>query len=669
MEKLNAYQDTIKDIADGDVSKKINDNIKILPKGVATNILCFTPFTYFITNSRPARNSDVFLERSTSIFGTTTAILQIFNILNCTKLKVVQERFVKIIYNVLNNLNVEATKVKNESFITIVASAMEQFKELLIIEPKKYLMSFDDDSITKIMGLLPAQAARSEPESTHGESLEKVSQAIEQGPPISGSPSTGAQSTEESEIRKVFREKNLFVKSKSVNAESFKNRVEEIRSAGTTIQNLFNNIALSYERNENLSDVIKTAYENEIFIKGFIGLFAFMKYLQANTGKKIPALFVKKQGVNQSNVLERLFGIMYLNLNSPEDDTPLLLEEIATMKQIIKEKLPDFDFGIYKEKIGDQEKQTYIHGCIASRPVTREIKNELLSLFNYLEKYINYCQQIEEALTLDPTLSTMDTTQGLFNNKSDFSVNSFQKLLEMNVVALDAKELQGKFEGINANEINANMALLYFIENRIAAMNTIKNYQGREELEAKPVPHPELVGLFEQLFKGSGIYSREYMTGGGDDLFNTMNELFLSNDATAYNEYRKNAYLLLNMPTRYDIVANNFQSYPTEIRLYLQNLNREYNRGKSGEEQKTKLSNIFSQKSRLTGFSKGYENPNIFQSVTPQVKVGGGKTKKNNKFLKNRKTKNKKAKGKKITTKNKINKHKKTHKIKKIYKK
>ena len=56
-------------------------NLKRLPKGVASNILTCTPYNYCVTNSKPARSTDVFFERSTSIFGTTIVILQIYNTL------------------------------------------------------------------------------------------------------------------------------------------------------------------------------------------------------------------------------------------------------------------------------------------------------------------------------------------------------------------------------------------------------------------------------------------------------------------------------------------------------------------------------------------------------------------------------------------------------------
>ena len=209
--------------------------------------------------------------------------------------------------------------------------------------------------------------------------------------------------------------------------------------------------------------------------------------------------------------------------------------------------------------------------------------------------------------------------------------------------------LIGKFEGINANEINANMALLYFIENRIAKMNK------------EPVPHLELVGLFQQMFKGSGLYSQEYMggnkIGGGDGLFDTMYDLFASNDDTLFKEYRKNSYLLLNMPTNYEIAISNFQSYPSEIRLYFQNLNRQLIQNKQREKQIQKMKTMqFSGPGRNLG--EGIIQP---QRLASPIETFGGNTKK---YIK----KNKKTKRNLKNYKNKTRKHKQIKKIRRTRK-
>jgi hypothetical protein len=233
----------------------------------------------------------------------------------------------------------------------------------------------------------------------------------------------------------------------------------------------------------------------------------------------------------------------------------------------------------------------------------------------------------------------------------------------MNVITVDSKDLEGKFKGINANQINANMVLLYFIENRIASLNK------------EPLPHPELIGLFSQLFKGSGLNPQEYITtstgGALDDvikydeefdeiegIFSIMEAMFFSdNYKKEFNMYRKNSYLLLSMPTNFEIAINNFQGYPTEIRMYLQELNREQQRDKNTANYVPKLENV----------ARGgpLENP-LFQNTQRGIKVSEGG---NIKTQKNKTQKNKTQKNKN-TRKSKSKKSQKNRKtIKKHYKK
>ena len=140
MKKIITYQSNIKPIGSQQTLTDENNknNISNLPKGVTSNIISNTPFTYYLTNSRPGRNSDVFFERSTSIFGTTTSILQIFNILNCEKLNNIKKIFVQIIYNTLNVLSEKATAFGNVSFITIINAAYDQLNNLSIIKPIEF---------------------------------------------------------------------------------------------------------------------------------------------------------------------------------------------------------------------------------------------------------------------------------------------------------------------------------------------------------------------------------------------------------------------------------------------------------------------------------------------------------------------------------------------------
>ena len=210
----------------------------------------------------------------------------------------------------------------------------------------------------------------------------------------------------------------------------------------------------------------------------------------------------------------------------------------------------------------------------------------------------------------------------------------------MNVITVGEGPLKGKFEGIDKNQINANMALLYFIENRISKMN------------GTPVPHPELIGLFSQLFNDTGLYSQEYMggnkRGGGGGIFDTMYELFVSDSKLSndmFNDYKKNSYLLLNMPNNYDIAINNFDLYPVEIKVYIKGLINQ-----PIKQTNKQFSNIYMKNSVLIP----EERENILLSTphtNTNTEVFGGKTKKHIKLKK-------KTKGKKKTKKNKTKKRK-----------
>jgi len=657
MKKIQEYQDVI--VPAGNDANELSSNIDKLPKGVATNITTCTPYTYYITNSRTVRNSDVFFERSTSIFGTTTVILQIFNTLNCDKLNKLKDRFVKTIYDILNYLEQKATVSCNITFVGIVHACREQFKELLITEPNIVVEPITPENINNIIDLGSAPAPLEE---------EEVPAPLEQEPAparLEQEPAPLEQEEETSDIRKIFIKKKLFIKKSSVNADmTFRGRIDEIRDATeSVIPELLNTIMSDTIEGVDTSP-IQIAYENEVFIKGFIGLFAFMKYIEISKEKKVPILFTKRETEDQSQVLQRLFELLYLNLDDPKVDINIL-QRIEEIKRDIQNKLPGFDFEIYKNLQTKSEKNEYILTKLQTSVGFRRQESKILE---DLETYIKYCQQIESKVGLYEDLEKDDANPPTYKN--DFTVNSFRKLLEMNVITVGSKELEGNFVGINANEINANMALLYFIENRIASLN--KDPVTKKPLE--PIPHPELIGLFSQLFKDTGLNPREYITPGqrgGDenDIFDTMYDLFMSNDKTDFNNYRKNSYLLLSLPTNYELSIGNFQFYPNEIRTYLQNYYNNYIRDQKREEQNKQLQNPNFSKgpnSSIGGPTNNNMNTPVYKPQPISVLSGKTKTNKNkNKKIKTIKNKNKNKETIKIKTKkNQKKRHLKTKKVK-----
>ena len=123
---------------------------------------------------------------------------------------------------------------------------------------------------------------------------------------------------------------------------------------------------------------------------------------------------------------------------------------------------------------------------------------------------------------------------------------------------------------------------------------------------------------------------------------------------------KKNAYLLLNMPTSYEIAIKQFDFYPAEIKGYFNNLYRT-----------TTQTGISASQLAKVNLQTGYDTRNIIQqpynAVPQQLTVRGGKVYTTRKYKKNKITK--RTRRTRRTTKNKTRKHvkqrnKKTNKLK-----
>ena len=681
MIKIKEYQGLIKEtnIFTSLNSENNKVNVGLLPKGIAKNITGYTPYSYYLSNDRTVRNSDIFIDRSTSIFGTTTSILQIFKILNSEGLSKIKDNFVQTIYNVLEEIAEKATANSNISFISVINTSKDLLKNLSILNPGIHVTEISENNISIFLPLLTSPASQEVVEPNIEHNIEPTSQDTQQL-------TTTSPVNSSSGIRDVLIGKKLLISTRSNNNISFKYRVELIRNSKDKIESLFKEIASDGEVEKTyLDQTIKIAYENEIFIKGFIGIFAFMSYTSIMSGIEAPALFTTREKENQKKVLQNLFSIMYLDLNDNKVD-PNPLENLEQIRNSIQAELPGFNFDEYDKLTNEQDKNSYISNLEGIK--TKKQKNKLVDDFN---KYLNYCEEIKNALGLYQNID--QDSKEPSEDKSDFSLYSFRKLLEMNIVTVhDDNPLKGKFEGINANEINANLALLYYVENRMAKKSK------------KPIPHPELIGLFSQLFVGTGLYSQESMFrnndgkklgGGGDGLFEVMYDLFISDEdissedipipdvikkyykyknkkITLFDIYRINSYLLLNMPTNLEIEANSFSFYPEEIRIYVTNLSKEFQREKQRQYQIANLGNL-ARGGPLTGRTV-YDNQNLYKEsgfqergfLPTAIGVRGGMTKKHKK---NKTKKNKTKKTGNRTNKNKTKKHKKNKiKVTKKYK-
>jgi hypothetical protein len=429
-------------------------------------------------------------------------------------------------------------------------------------------------------------------------------------------------------MREIFKQKDLLIPEGVTSDVNFLERINGIRDATNTIDATIMAVLNGEEVDPGVMTMIISAYETDTFVKGFIGILIFMAYTKYQEKQNVPVILTKRGGTTQDMMVKRLFSLIYKDLDSglaDESDATICLNEIKSL-------VPGFDLNAYNN-IGN--KQDYILSKLktTTRFQTRLINSEIIPK---IEQVVNYYKNNKDIAAI--VVKQEDPV---------FIVESFRKILAMNVVSFGDKSLEGDFRGINGREINVNMALLYFIENKIADRNKT------------PVPHPELVGLFSQLFNVAGFYSSEGSAassgrGGGllsenenenDDILSIMQNLFVSDtpESTAlFNEYRRNSYLLLNMPTTYEILTNSFGSYPLEIRVYLQNLIKKYTQEQAGKEQQQRFTEIFgSKKGQITGqmstpldMGKGLAGP---PSVA--VEVGGRTRKHRRKIMPKRKSK------------------------------
>ena len=160
--------------------------------------------------------------------------------------------------------------------------------------------------------------------------------------------------------------------------------------------------------------------------------------------------------------MERFFGLLYLNLDDSKKD-PNLLESIQQLRDSIQTELPDINFEIYRSLPTDKDKTQYIENLNGIK--RRSQKAKLASDF---KKYISYCEDIEKSLDLYQTIDAAANDPP--PDKSDFSLFSFRKLLEMNIVTVNAnKPLTDKFVKLECGH-NFNYVPLF---------NDIKNHKSK----------------------------------------------------------------------------------------------------------------------------------------------------------------------------------------------
>jgi len=122
-----------------------------------------------------------------------------------------------------------------------------------------------------------------------------------------------------------------------------------------------------------------------------------------------------------------------------------------------------------------------------------------------------------------------------YNRNGFFSVNSFRTIIESNTLAFDNKPLTGLFEGLNANQFNYNMALLYYVENELSKTEMVDKLT-----KCPPIYDDEstMTQLLKQLFPTFTM--RGGLIRGGGDITTGIQSIFqnlgLSVDEPIFNK-------------------------------------------------------------------------------------------------------------------------------------
>jgi hypothetical protein len=531
-------------------SANLKKFILLAPKGITTNILQMNPYTSAITSMKAPRSSDVFFERSTVSFGTTTSIIPICNALHSDILCQYQSNFFDKINGVITATLSLATTMKNLGFESTIAAAQKQL------------------ATSGIKSCTPAQASDGE-------------------------------DRRDKEIEEFLIKKNLLVKAEQrlvINAREMLYNVTR-----GSIEDILNNLMSSNKDNKDtlISD-ITISYELDKFLRGFVGLITFLCYLKSQEKKTIPSIFRRKRATEaqalrnepgldiQPIIFKRLFELSYKDIDSGDDfNKENIFENIEDMKKDINAKVGKAGVNFMDNYCTTANKVSY---------VTTNKKDELdpEEEREYL-KYAEYVCDLQAFINDSDIRQAIEEKDFVKSEDSIITITSFRNLLETNTLTFSDKLLTDKFVGFNRNEINVNMLLLYYLENRVNEMNKVDGKQ-------KPIIHEGLEDLFRQVFEDTPITiyvrpgegasasalppppKRGKMGGGGEsdeneieeyflpnDLLDVLYDLLIDDDDTLFKRLRKNMYFLLHLPTKYEISAGNFQHHPEEIQTDIRN--------------------------------------------------------------------------------------------------
>ncbi|MCJ7801445.1 MAG: hypothetical protein MUP82_03705, partial [Candidatus Marinimicrobia bacterium] len=398
MKALTNYQDKI-----GAINlETFEENFRLLPKGVASNIKSCTPYKYCIVNSKPVRTTDILFERSTSVFGTTTVILQIFNTLNNGTFGQMRDLFMNKLYDLLDNLIVVSGTINNISFAAIVGAAKKYMTDNFLDRPGD--VRTIDDIISQLLQLKVATASASA-------SLEAPllkSRPLE-APllKLATSAEDETLSVEElDDMRKIFKQKDLLIPEGVTSAVNFSEKIHIIRDSIQDIEATIEEVLNGKQTDTDLVKSIQTAYEADTFVKGFIGILIFMAYTKYQEDKKVPVILSKREGVTQDMMAKNLFKLLYQNLDAekPDDsDAAICLKEIQTM-------VPGF---VLEEYTQATDKQAYIlstlkptmedHDLRDPPRWIRRVNRKIKDMIPKIEKIIAYYESTRNRQVIETT--------------------------------------------------------------------------------------------------------------------------------------------------------------------------------------------------------------------------------------------------------------------------
>jgi len=611
---ISKLKEMHKSYAEANSDTTVTKLAKIVPKGIFTNITNCHPFSSAVTSMKIPRNSDIFLERTTQLFGITTVILPIYNSLKSDRFCNVCNHFIRQIKSVINKTKNISDKAKNLSFEIIIKIAGEQLESNEITE-----IECSEKTTELPLPPVPAKSAQPTP------------------PPAPTTPVLAKEEshhllTEDDETTDVLLNRmKLLVKPGIVCNDNIHEIITALRHVD--IDKCKETIKTYTGEETSVGDLkalIKKSYDIDIFLRGFIGIMLFIESIKIskNDSFKIPVLLrSNSSSLNEKNVFKRLYELSYKNVDDGNYDDESVIRSLINLKSDIMAKLKiteDNGFNTFIEIFKRKSERENINKLRDRKYLGSAPFEQRRAFCRYINFYIQMDSFIDENTDIDdmdnkPTVTrAKNKWLSLWGDKPDFTVMSFRKLLELNTVTFNSTDndgndlgnLTGKFAKYRRDQFNVNMILYYYLENEIQKRN------------GEPIIHQGLDDLFKQLLLGSGILAPQ--TGGGmnggnrNEFLKPLTELLIDMPDSDFKKFRRNLYFILHLPTKYEIEIENYHHFPDEIKVILLSDSKNILDGKKTNQLMPKMSTGGPQNN---GLSKNPFNDRV------QIGVRGGKRK------------------------------------------